>query len=100
MKKQEISDPGSELRSRFRALNAPLLGGDFADWCRNKRVDVGGYLEITWDAGRLGKGNTIVFKVTAIGERKILAKRVDRDYGETYLSADDSPLYSIRKMEA
>lgn len=92
------SNPATEMMDRFRAMNAPILGGDFADWCRANGVNVGGSIEVTWSAGKLGVGNTVAFRVTALGERKILAVRIDEDYGETTLTAEGHPLHSIRKV--
>jgi len=98
--KARESNPATELQDRFRAMNAPVLGGDFADWCRANSVGVGGVIEITWSAGELGIGNTVQFRVTALGERKILGVRADEDYGETVLSAEGHPIHSICRVGA
>lgn len=92
------TNPGTELRDRFRAANEPILGGDFADWCRANGVGPGDVIEITWSAGKLGVGNTVRFRVTALGEQRILAVRTDEDYGETSLAAEGGPLHGIRKV--
>ena len=80
------ADPGAERAELIGALNAAVLGGTFADWCRQRSVEPGDSIRIVWRDGMLDgpgrPGNTARFRVTAVGAALTL---VVNDDGENVL---------------